>query len=92
MTMEWVRRNYRVPAKRGGRVRFCGNEEPIEGTITSASHYLRVRPDGQPRRRLLLHPTWCVEYLDGNERTPAQAQAPRRLTGTVALQPKEQYL
>jgi hypothetical protein len=39
--MEWIRRNYSVPAKRGGRVRFFG----VEGTIASATHYLRVRMD-----------------------------------------------
>ncbi|AEK09791.1 hypothetical protein PBI_PATTYP_72 [Mycobacterium phage PattyP] len=57
MSMEWVRQAYGVPARRGGRVRFFGTE----GTITSASHYLRVRTDDG--RRLLLHPTWEVEYL-----------------------------
>lgn len=57
MSMEWIRRNYGVPAKRGGRVRFSG----VAGTITSASHHLRVRLDDG--RRVLLHPTWRVEYL-----------------------------
>lgn len=57
MSMEWIRRHYAVPAKRGGRVRFFG----IEGTIMSATHYLRVRMDDG--RRVLLHPTWKVEYL-----------------------------
>lgn len=57
MSMEWVRRNYAVPAKRGGRVRFFG----VEGTITSATHYLRVRMDDG--RKVLLHPTWKVHYL-----------------------------
>lgn len=57
MSMEWIRRNYGVPAKRGGRVRFFG----MLGTITSASHHLRVHLDDG--RRVLLHPTWRVEYL-----------------------------
>jgi hypothetical protein len=57
VSMEWIRRNYGVPAKRGGRVRFFGDE----GTIASATHYLRVRMDDG--RRVLLHPTWRVEYL-----------------------------
>lgn len=69
MSMEWIRRNYGVPAKRGGRVRFLGYvawpeslpAPTCEGTITSASHYLRVRMDDG--RRVLLHPTWKVEYL-----------------------------
>ena len=57
MSMEWIRRNYHVPAKRGGRVRFFG----VEGTIIKATHYLYVRMDDG--RRILLHPTWKVEYL-----------------------------
>ena len=55
--MDWVRRNYGVPARRGGRIRFFGTE----GTITSATQYLRVRMDDG--RRVLLHPTWEVTYL-----------------------------
>ena len=57
MTMEWVRRNYGVPAKRGGRVLFSG----LPGRILSATHYLRVRLD--TGERVILHPTWRVEYL-----------------------------
>jgi hypothetical protein len=57
MTMQWVRDHYAVPAKRGGRVRFMGGE----GTITSATHYLKVRTDDG--RKVILHPTWRVEYL-----------------------------
>jgi hypothetical protein len=55
--MEYVRRFYGVPAKRGGRIRFDG----VEGTITSATHHLRARMDDG--RRVILHPTWRVEYL-----------------------------
>jgi hypothetical protein len=57
MSMEYVRRFYGVPAKRGGRIRFDG----VEGTITSATHHLRARMDDG--RRVILHPTWRVEYL-----------------------------
>lgn len=57
MSMQWIRLNYGVPAKRGGRIRFFG----AEGTIASATHHLRVRMDDG--RRVLLHPTWEVEYL-----------------------------
>jgi hypothetical protein len=57
MSMEWVRSTYGVPAKRGGHILFDG--EP--GVIMSASHLLHVRMiDGE---RVLLHPTWRVEYL-----------------------------
>ena len=57
MTMQWIRDHYGVPAKRGGRVKFFGTE----GTIISATHYLYVRMDDG--RKVLLHPTWEVEYL-----------------------------
>lgn len=69
MSMDYVRKTYGVPAKRGGRIRFTGDCEPIEGTILSATHRLRVRFDGS-KARVWLHPTWCVEYLDS---TPAGA-------------------
>jgi hypothetical protein len=66
--MEYIRRTYNVPAKRGARVRFideCGTE--WTGRITSArSGRLRVLPDDRVqgcRTRLILHPTWNVEYL-----------------------------
>lgn len=55
--MEYVRRWYGVPARRGGRVRFDG----ALGTILSADHRLRVRLD--TGERVILHPTWRVEYL-----------------------------
>jgi hypothetical protein len=57
MSMEYVRRYYGVPAKRGGRIRFRG----MGGTITSADHHLRARMDDGSR--VILHPTWQVEYL-----------------------------
>ena len=56
--MAWVREHYGVPARRGGRIRFDG----VCGTILSATHHLRVRLDDG--RRVMLHPTWHVEYLD----------------------------
>lgn len=65
MSMEWIRRNYSVPAKRGGRVRlgngFGSGLDGMAATIVSATHYLRVRMDDG--RRVLLHPTWRVDYL-----------------------------
>lgn len=69
MSMDYVRRCYGVPAKRGGRVRFrpggpCGAREQL-GTIAGArGQYLRVRVDTQ-RRPLLVHPTWMIDYLVG---------------------------
>lgn len=68
MSMDDIRNTYGVPAKRGMRVRYTDQSGAIwNGRITSArNQYLRVlvddRVDGY-RGRLLLHPTWRVEYL-----------------------------
>jgi hypothetical protein len=66
MSMEAVRRAYKVPAKRGGRILYDGDGRPQIGTIMSASGtYLKVYFEGEPRlRRHTLHPTWHVKYLD----------------------------
>lgn len=59
--MDYIRKTYGVPAKRGARIRFCGKHE---GTITSAVEgYIRVRFDDDDYSQRL-HPTWEVEYLN----------------------------
>jgi len=65
--MEWVRRNYGVPAKRGGRVGYTGDGVPKLGTIVSAttSGHLKVELDNQ-HRSIKLHPTWKLRYLDAD--------------------------
>lgn len=78
MSMDYIRRTYSVPAKRGGRIQYDGGDPhdgPQLGTITSAttSGHLRVRFDGQ-RSTHKLHPTWAVQYL----KTPnAQLSGPK---------------
>ena len=68
MSLEYIRRTYDVPAKRGMRVRYTDGHGSIwEGKITtSQGAYLQIlvddRADGY-RRRLNLHPTYNVEYL-----------------------------
>lgn len=58
MSAAYVRQTYRVPAKRGMRVRV----DDRLGTIVSfPGQYLGVRFDGE-RRTLRCHPTWRVEY------------------------------
>ena len=58
--MEYIRKMYNVPAKRGGRIRSQGCDT---GTIVAAKNgLLRVRFDGQ-KRIARLHPTWRVEYM-----------------------------
>lgn len=46
MTMDYIRRTYGVPAKRGARVLL---RDGREGVVTSASHYVRVRVNGEKR-------------------------------------------
>lgn len=63
MSMAWVRKNYNVPAIRGGRVIYegCGREE--YGTIVSATQgRLNIRLDGQKHPNPF-HPTWKLRYL-----------------------------
>lgn len=60
MSMEYVRRTYGVPAKRGARVTADGRP----GAITSADHRLRILLDGD-KHPTIWHPTWRIDYLDG---------------------------
>ncbi|KAF1698315.1 hypothetical protein CSC62_05240 [Pseudoxanthomonas jiangsuensis] len=61
--MAWVRRNYRVPAKRGGRVLYTGCGRAEYGTIKSASNgRLNVQLDGV-KHTMPFHPTWELSYI-----------------------------
>ena len=65
MSMDYIRRTYGVPAKRGARVRVNWNPPTParEGVITGSSGgRLRIRLDGEKQSRTA-HPAWCVEYL-----------------------------
>ena len=65
MSATYVREHYRVPAKRGGRIRYRGSPgiPATEGTIVGfRGQYLRVRLDGH-KRVLSFHPTWMIDYL-----------------------------
>jgi hypothetical protein len=67
MSLRYIREQYGVPAKRGGRVKFKGKP----GTITGFHNaYLRIRLDGE-RVSGVYHPTWEIEYekeaTDGQE-------------------------
>lgn len=69
MSMDYIRRTYSVPAKRGGRVEYLASDgELMEGTITGAVEgYLRIRLDGA-KHSGRYHPTWALKYLpDGPE-------------------------
>lgn len=70
MSMATIRKQYGVPAMRGGRVCFTDTEgHKFFCTIKSARDgHLRVLVDDRVpgyRGRMLLHPTWNVEYLKG---------------------------
>ncbi len=67
MSMTWVRKNYRVPAKRGGRVEYTGDGKPELGTIRSASGgYLNIQLDSV-KHTMPFHPTWEIRYLEGDK-------------------------
>lgn len=58
---DYISKYYRVPARRGGRVRVNGRE----GVIIGATHYLVV--DFGEADPGMCHPTWRVEYLEDAE-------------------------
>jgi hypothetical protein len=66
MSMEWVRKTYKVPAKRGGRIEYTGGKMPEMATIVSTQGgRLRIRFDGSDYTHPIpFHPTWELRYLD----------------------------
>lgn len=60
MSMEYIRRYYGVPARRGARVKASGEAGTI---VASKGCYLRIRFDGRPYGRVNFHPTWEMEYV-----------------------------
>ena len=64
MSMERIRAQYGVPAKRGMVIRFRGEPVTITSASPSAAHlYARDAYGG----RLILHPTWEIEYPEPQE-------------------------
>jgi len=71
MTLAYIRKTYRVPAKRGGRIEYTGEAQPQLGTICGASGgHLSIRLDGVSHS-LPFHPTWRIRYLDADAPAPA---------------------
>jgi hypothetical protein len=65
MSMEYIRRTYGVPAKKGVQVEyFASDGERMVGTIVGTKGaYLRVR-FGKGRRNIqTFHPTYNLKYL-----------------------------
>lgn len=74
MTMAWVRKNYGVPAKVGGRVIYTGDGREHRGTITRANGgRVWIRLDGIRYSRPF-HPTWKLEYLTETPKPAAQGE------------------
>jgi hypothetical protein len=72
--MDYIRRYYGVPAKRGGRVSWTTIKGVRHGTITSASNYLYVRFDDSGYT-VPLHPTDPgLVYLDTPTACPEPPQ------------------
>jgi hypothetical protein len=70
MSMEFIRRTYGVPAKRGGRVEYGGGRRPELGTICgSKGAHLRIRLDGL-KYSMQFHPTWRLRYFDPEPKEP----------------------
>jgi hypothetical protein len=63
MSMEYIRKTYDVPAKRGARVEYTGSKFPMLGTIKSADGaHLWILIDGA-KIATRFHPTWKMRYL-----------------------------
>lgn len=56
MSMEYIRKTYGVQVRRGMRVKCKAWDGWCDGAITSATHYVIVRPDKWPNKRLMFHP------------------------------------
>lgn len=65
MSMHHIRKYYRVPAKRGARVKFTWRTPGRLGTVVgSCDQYLRVRFDDSPKRVETVHATWELEFME----------------------------
>lgn len=67
MSMEYIRKYYGVPAKRGGKLRYSGGPgAPVSAEIIGTKGaYLKCRiiEGMNSGLKTLLHPTWKIEYL-----------------------------
>jgi hypothetical protein len=70
--MEYIRRTYGVPAKRGCWIEFSDDGEKHRGIIVgSRGPYLRVRIYSEAFIATL-HPTWNIRYLTDDETKEAE--------------------
>lgn len=74
MSMDYIRKTYGVPAKRGARIVYTGDISARLATIIgSRAARIKVRFDDSPIYGEL-HPTWNVQYLPAA--IPKVGQAP----------------
>ena len=58
--MEYIRKYYKVPARKGGKIKYKGKIGKIIGAHNS---YLKIKLDGE-KRPGFFHPTYEIEYLE----------------------------
>lgn len=71
MSLEYIRKTYKVPAHRGGKIFFTPQRGQLGeiGTITgSKGSYLRVMFE-KSKFSKLLHPTWEIQYIEDKNET-----------------------
>ena len=69
MSLDYVRKYYKVPAKRGGRIEYTGEKVPRLGTICGANGaHLSIRLDGE-KYASKFHPRWELRYLDADKQS-----------------------
>lgn len=62
MSIDYIRRSYKVPAKVGGFVR-CTRTGRIGKITGTRGPYLRIKMDDAKTARSF-HPTWELEYIE----------------------------
>lgn len=64
MSMAYIRATYKVPAKRGARVRYTFDRRPAREGVVVGSYgpLLRILMDGDTKPGLY-HPSWEMKYL-----------------------------
>ena len=63
MSLEYIRKQYKVPAKKNVKIRYTGMEKPILGRIIGAKGE-RIKIKLNDTNQIgLFHPTWEMEYL-----------------------------
>lgn len=64
MSLDYIRRTYNVPAKRGGKVEYLSRdgERTVAVIVGSSGYRLRVR-FGDNKHTSTMHPTWRLKYL-----------------------------